>query len=640
MKKNVYTVQVEFSHGNDYYLPYASGTLIASAQSDSTIREEFEFRQTVFKRENTDVALDKTADPFLVGFSNYIWNSEYNKTLARKIKEKYPGCFIVFGGHNITPDGTLLDSEPYIDLMIFGEGEEVFPRLLLALHRGENLADIPNIAYRDGSEIKTTERVKFTRCDYPSPYLTGVFDPILEENPGTNFFAVMETARGCPYNCAYCDDGAAFCKMRRFPDERIYGELEWLAEHKIYGFGLADSNFGMFARDEEYTDAMVRLKKERGYPCVFQVAYAKESNDRVFSINKKLNEAKMSKGATLSFQSMSSEVQENILRKNISIDSFKSLLAKYNSAGIPTYTELILGLPGETFDSFVEGINILLDAGQHAAIYTHNCEWLPLSGMGDPEYIKKHGIHTVKIPINQPHCILEADEVPEYSHIIVRTNAMSEEDWIKMNLYSVTVQAFHHLGFLMCAAVFLHCTQGIKYSDFYLSLLKFFEDHSGTVGGRAIDKIKKRLEGVTRERNGLVFEDRRFGDVGWPEEEFAAIFCMNELDGFYNEVKPFVSGFFTDKELFEELYNYQMQCIKRPRGSLPGAEDGCFHCEYNFKEYFSDILSGATDPVLKKEPHDYKITKYAPCTDIKEYAKNIVWFGRKTVRKIYLDEIE
>ncbi len=635
MKKNVYTVQVDFSHGNDLFLPYASGTLIAYAKSDKQIDSEFEFKQTFFRREKTDDLLARIESPFLVGFSNYIWNSEYNKVLAKKIKEKYPVCHILFGGHNISSDASLLENEPYVDFMIIGEGEEVFARLLLTLSHGGDFDDIPNLVYRRGGKAVVTRREKFDCADYPSPYLTGVFDSVLEENPGINLFPIMETARGCPYTCAYCDDGAAFCKMRRFPDERIYGELKWLAEHKIYGLGLADSNFGMFKRDEEYTDELVRLKETYGYPRIFQVAFAKESNDRVFSINKKLNDAGMSKGATLSFQSMNPEVQKNILRSNISVDSFKTLLQKYNSAGVPTYTELILGLPGETFESFVDGVDTLLDAGQHSAIYTHNCEWLPLSGMGDPEYNKRFGIRKVRVPINQPHRTMEEEEVPEYSHIVVRTNSMSEENWIRMNLYSVTIQAFHHHGFLMCFALYLHFALGLKYSDFYLGVLKFFEDNPSSAGGKTVGAIRQRLEDVTNEKAGLVFEDRRFGDVGWPEEEYAALCCMYESDAFYEQTRPFLAGFFDDADLFEELYRYQKWCLK-----TPFEEKGTLDCAFDFKEYFSRLVAGDTAARLEKKPVSYKITKPLEIKDWEEYARKIIWYGRKTVRKIYLEEIE
>ena len=63
-------------------------------------------------------------------------------------------------------------------------------------------------------------------------------------------------------------------------------------------------------------------------------------------------------GATLSFQSFNKDVLHNIGRTNMSHDMFKKIYAKYRESGTRTYSELILGLPGETYRSFISGIEI------------------------------------------------------------------------------------------------------------------------------------------------------------------------------------------------------------------------------------------------------------------------------------------
>lgn len=635
MKKKVYTVQADYAHGDGTFLPYAAGTLIAFAKSDESLEKEYEFETPIFKREKLSEQLEKIKAPFLVGFSNYIWNYEYNLRLAAMIKEKYPDCFILFGGHNITKDSSLLDEKGFIDALIFGEGEEVFAALLRALAEGSELSAVPNLAYRKNGRAVMTEKAEFTRNDYPSPYLTGVYEPILKSEKGTEFYAVMETVRGCPYTCAYCDDGAYCGKIRKAPLEKIFAELRWMSDNGIICLGFSDSNFGMFERDEEIIDEAIRLKKEYGVLTALQTSFAKQSNDRVFRINKKLNECGMSKGATLSFQSMDPQVQANIFRQNISLDYFSALLGKYGEAGIPTYTELILGLPGETFESFVQGIDTLLNAGQHSAIYVHNCEWLPLSGMGDLEYIEKYGIKKACIPINQPHCTIEEEEVEEKSRVIVKTSSMTESDWVRMNLYSVTVQALHHHGFFMLVALYLHHALGVKYSDFYLSMLEFFENNPDTVGGETMNFLKNRLTDVTNEKAGLVIEDRRFGDVGWPIEEYAALRFFSEADRFYEEAKEPVSRFFEDKDMFNAVYEYQKWSLKRPDKAC-----GELECEYDFKKYFSDILLKGSADLPEKKNRTYKITNPVKLSPMPDFARDTVWYGRKTKRKIYLEEVE
>ena len=82
----------------------------------------------------------------------------------------------------------------------------------------------------------------------------------------------------------------------------------------------------------------------------------------------------------------------NIGRKNLTMEHFASLMKKYNEAGIPTYSELILGLPAETKESFCKGICKLLENGQHNSVSVYHCEVLPNSELAQPEYIEKHKI--------------------------------------------------------------------------------------------------------------------------------------------------------------------------------------------------------------------------------------------------------
>lgn len=634
MKKNVYMAQINYLHGKSTFLPYAVGTLIANAKANGEINNHYEFKEPLFIREEIEKALEKIRNPYLVGFSNYIWNHEYNKVLAKKIKEKYPDCIIVFGGHHISPDTSLMKKEKYIDIMCFGEGEETFASLLLALKNNKPLSEVPNIAYRQNGDALFSFSQKSERIDYPSPYLTGVFDSILKNHPNLAFHAVIETNRGCPYNCAYCDWGNLHCGIRFFPEEKIMKELQWLSDHNISGFGGADANFGMFERDERFVDEMVRLHNEKGVLKNFQVSSAKNSNDRVFRISKKLNDCGMDKGATLSFQSLSQTVLENIHRKNISVNTFTSLLNQYNEAGIATYSELILGLPGETYNSFVEGIDILLDSGQHNSIYIHDCEWLPCSAMGNAEYTKKHGIKYVLVPLNQPHTVIDKnEEISEFSRLIVETSAMSRNDWVKMNIYSATIQAFHHEGLLIHFALYLHNEKGVKYSDFYKRFIDFMFENPTTVGGKIYLKLKERFQAVAEGEAGLVWEDRRFGDVGWPSEEFAFLNAAFEADKFYDEIKDFLEIFFGGDEAFKSLFVYQKNTVK-----LPFAEKVEFETEYDFKEYFSNILCGIPSD-LKKIHCKNIVSSPINCKSWQDYARFIVWYGRKDSRNIYLDEI-
>ena len=146
-----------------------------------------------------------------------------------------------------------------------------------------------------------------------------------------------------------------------------------MARNKIGMLYSADANVGIFARDVDMLERLVKVKAEYGYPQKFRGAYAKNSNDRVFQVSKLLNDAGMSKGTTLSFQSMDEHTLEVIKRKNIKVTDFKNLMGRYRNAGIPTYSEMICGLPGETYDSWADGFDKLFTAAPDASISCYSC---------------------------------------------------------------------------------------------------------------------------------------------------------------------------------------------------------------------------------------------------------------------------
>ena len=635
-KRNIYMLQVNYPYGNTAHLPYTAAALMSYAMNDEAVSSRFELKDIFFLREPPEQLIEKIEDPSVVGFSSYIWNFEYNKYIARRIKERFPDCVTVFGGHHVTPGGGLLEECPYIDYLIHGEGEEAFRRLLLCTAGIGCVEDIGGISYRGARGVVTTPGSPLgtgDTIDYPSPYLTGYFDKILAENKDKVFMALIETTRGCPNSCTYCDWSNMKSRIRKFPLERVFSEIRWISEHRIFGMGSADSNFGIFERDEQITDYIIEMYLKNGFPKGYQTSYAKNSNDRIFRIGCALEKYSLSKGITLSFQSMSDEVLANIGRKNISVEHYKELMEMYNAAGISTYTELILGLPGETRQSFSEGIDRLLCLGQHNSIYIHNCEWLPCSVMASPDYVEKYKIRTSRIPLNQPH--IEGaipDGITEYSNLITSTYSMTDRDWISMNLFSFTVQCFHHLGLFQLFSLFLHNEYGVGYSDFYERTLRWLQS-SDNSAAKAVATVEKRLKDIADGVPGteFVIADDRFGTVRWPFEEYIFLCTVWDLDAFYEDAKTFLSGFFDDGVLFDELLRFQRAMIKRP--SYGG---GTVVSEYDFESYFINTLKNKRVPLVRKK-HEMKIdARYFD--DWVEYAKIVAWFGRKDNRSIYLEE--
>ncbi len=135
---------------------------------------------------------------------------------------------MVFGGHNVPDDASLLAEESAVDILNHGEGEHPFSRLLRTLPGGD-IHTVPGISYRDnrGLTVTTLQTEPPDIAEYPSPYLTGMFDSLLTDNPDVEFLAVTETNRGLPLSMFVLRlvRGQNRCA---FPMERVKAEFAWL----------------------------------------------------------------------------------------------------------------------------------------------------------------------------------------------------------------------------------------------------------------------------------------------------------------------------------------------------------------------------------------------------------------------------
>ncbi len=636
-KKNIYMVQVDLAYGeNDkaVYLPYAIGLLAAYAWQDEAVKENYNLGGLIFTRDNIDQTIDTFEKPFLVGFSNYVWNYEYNKLFAERLKNKYPDCIIVFGGHNVPPDTSLLDNFPFIDVLVHGEGEAAFQNLLAAYIHNDALINIPNLSFRDDNgQPVSSDRIHIS-CpleDYPSPYLSGLFDSLIEQNSSYIFCAILETSRDCPYLCAFCDWGQLKSKTRRFSKEQVMQEIEWFSAHKIAYIWGADPNFGMFDDDIEIAQSLIDAKHKTGYPYIFNINYSKTKADNVFLINKLLNESKMSRGVPLSFQSFSPVVLKNIRRENMNLKDFSTLIARYNEAGVTTYSELIIGLPGETYESFCRGIGILFEAGQHKTVNIYSFELLCNSSLGSPENIKKYEFETVRIPLIRLHCAPDTEDVTEYSNIVVSSFSMNRAMWKLSSLFYNSIQCFHNFGLLRCFAIYLYYEMGIKYEDFYKQLQQWMEQNNHSVCGQIYEKLDACYNDVLAGKGGLYYSNPVFGHIVWSYSEAMYLDIVLGFEDFYNEIESFLKTFAIDERIYGDLMKYQKSIIKRPH---IGEQN--ISLRYDLPGYFSSIYLNEKKALEQKENLTRTGDPNSWDTWI-DYARENVWWGRNENRNIITD---
>ena len=408
-KKKIQLLQLNNNYGNQYYFPYTVGCLQAYASTHKTIENNFNFLPFIYKRDQVNKIVDMMPGIDIFGASCYVWNWRLSLEVGRELRKRNSSVLIIFGGPHIPDnDSGFFNEFPFIDIIVHGEGELAFCNILETYQKNESFCSIPNTSYFDrktGKIYHTPKAPRFNEINqFPSPYLEGTFRPLMESVKDIEWMAMWETNRGCPFACTFCDWGSAIAsKVNDFNLDRLKKEIDWFSDNKV-GFVLgADANFGIRKRDLDIARSLAKAKSANGYPHTFRVSYTKNSTEKIFGVAKVLYDAEMLKGVCLSMQSMNEETLVSIKRDNISLEVFHELQSLYNREGVPTFTELIIGLPGETYASFSIGVDKLLENGQHSQLIIYNCTVMPNAELGDPAYQNKYGVRTEEIPIFTDH---------------------------------------------------------------------------------------------------------------------------------------------------------------------------------------------------------------------------------------------
>lgn len=621
------------------YLPLTSGKLQAFAMTSDNVRKHYTFMPYLFHIDSLDNVLAHYEDPGVAAFSARMWNEQLCLRTAQEVKRRWPSSLIVFGGtqvpHNAT---TWMEQHKFIDVAVRGEGEQPFKSILERFVSAREFDGISNVTWRNPRngrlELNPDSIISDKDLDiYPSPYLEGLFDDTIKSHTTMRFQAIIETVRGCPFLCTFCywGKGGLSRKFRSFSLARVAAELEWLGRNRIGFVYNADSNFGMQQRDEEVAEMMVATKLKYGYPEKVVNLYGKNTDERIYRIARMLHQHGMHKGLGLSRQSLDEEALTNTRRRNIKLSVYQSLQERFEAERIPVFTELILGLPGETYKSFAAGLNELMEISLNCQLIIVLCEVYPNTEMANSDYLKRHGIITARNVNYGVHSVVQDKRwVTEYIDYIVGTRTMPTPDWIKSGKLAWTTMTLtsFRLGYYLLR--YMHDRFGIRYIDF----IEFITDQRMTNGTGAIWReelahyntfMNQIIEG--RGRAVLLPE---YGEIYWAIEEASYLRIAAHTDQFYLEMEELMSqflhgkGIVVDREELHEAICYQWMRVAAP--VVMTDNERVF--EFNFPEYF-ESTPGAEPVALVRKPQKLVITERAIAQSKLSFARERLLWGRR-----------
>jgi tRNA A37 methylthiotransferase MiaB len=480
MKTKIAWVQPNFQQGprefNAYYLPYSAGVVWSYSLQDPAIQQNFEVTEWLWRREALEETAQRLAHNNIVAFSVYVWNHNYSYVLGARIKELNPDVLIVMGGPEpAITDPDIFRKNPWMDLVVCYEGEITFKRILETYHskNWESVAGL--LINRNGEAVKTNDAVRIEELgEVPSPYLSGIFNDLIAKHPEITWQGTLETNRGCPFACTFCDWGSlTYNKVKQFGLERVFDELEWMATHNFDWISITDANFGMFPeRDNMIADKIIECQEKYGSPRTFSVAWAKNQKKEVIDIVKKLLDSKgFNQGLTLSVQSLDLDVLENIRRKNMEMNKLEEVFSLCDQRNIPAYTELILGLPGETLESWKKNFYHLYDLNQHTGITVFQAQLLENAEMN---LLQKKLFKITSQPVTDYFAgSYSVEHIEESIDVITGTKDMPTPLMLDAQIFAWFQTTFHINGFATLIARFVNKHLGISYNDYYEDLMQY-----------------------------------------------------------------------------------------------------------------------------------------------------------------------
>jgi radical SAM superfamily enzyme YgiQ (UPF0313 family) len=415
---------------------------------------------SLFKYPQMVIDALKIDPPDVLALSNYSWNSRLSERLAQFAKEINPHIITVQGGTNFPHEDPqcrqFLLRRPSTDFHVELEGEialsNLIARVLETRDGGVGLFDQPidgcmfiEPSTRSSEEpvlIKGVKPPRLLDLDViPSPYLNGMLDHFFD-GVLTPF---IETNRGCPFKCSFCHSGNDyFQKTNMFSIERLREEIAYIAPRAaalgIANLHIADTNFGMYPRDREICLALRETHDKFRWPLQIMSTTGKNNKERVIDITDIMGTLF---SVNMSVQSMDRQVLANIKRDNISLDHYIKVSKHLKEKGRVTKAELILPLPGETKESFLRGVEQVIESGVSAVtIYTlmllHGTEFQ------NPEYRKKFGIvgkfRIVPLDFGE----YEGVRVFDYEEVGVQTEDMSFDDYLYVRGFGLLIETLHN----------------------------------------------------------------------------------------------------------------------------------------------------------------------------------------------------
>jgi radical SAM superfamily enzyme YgiQ (UPF0313 family) len=453
--------------------------------------------------------------PDIVGFSVCSWNTDLTVKTAALVKSICPEAAIVAGGPSVDDaDEQILEffrMMPVLDYLVPNEGESGFLALVRQLEIGRPAGEIIHgVAYLDAAgqlvrgryerpvvpsagpgmeqvSPKTVRPIDPGAIEIPSPYLDGTLDEFLDQG----LVPIIQTMRGCPYQCHFCVSGATeWNKMRGYDVARVEAEIEYaLIRSKTKDLILTDENWGILGdRDVDLARFIMNRHRTQGSPNRLYYYTAKIVTQASRDIVELVAPIAWIGEFSMSFQSLNPETRQAIKRTNISLDKLATHTQWARERDILTSSEMIYGFPFETPQTFFDGVETLVEQGI-SSVQIYPLQLFPGIDLANQSTREKYGLETGFRLSDCGYGIYDDGKLVavETEEVVVGNRWSSLEDYLAVRRYAFFQMAIFSRGYFtelltLCAEIHVSLQPIIRkltLSDYsqYPALRDIMADH-------------------------------------------------------------------------------------------------------------------------------------------------------------------